>query len=190
MAVTGAPIEVLGLKAWVSKLKGPEFRDVNNALRNEAVKIAESLVPEVQAALKQSKAPQAPAMVDTVKPKRDRVPVLAIGAINPKFSKVKGKSGRPVSGFTRRGKGALYHRKRRGAIAHGVIFGTKGGHLKGGGDYYGIPRSESGGAFGRYVESGPLFDAACAAYFDAYKKVLHRHGLDLNGTWQQNRRAA
>jgi len=189
VAVTGAPIEVLGLKAWVTKLKGPEFRDVNNALRAEAVKIAESLVPEVQKALGTSKAPQAKAMQDTVKPKRDRVPVLAIGAINPKFSKVK-RGGREVSAFTRRGKGAEYHRRRRGAIAHGVIFGTKGGHLKGGGDYYGIPRSESGGSFGRYIESGPAFDAACEAYFNAYKKVLRQNGLNLNGTWRQNRRAA
>jgi hypothetical protein len=189
VAVTGAPIDVIGLKAWVTKLKGPEFRDVNNALRAEAMTISQSLVPEVQKALAQSSAPQAKAMVDTVKPKRDRVPVLAVGAINPKFSKVK-RGGREVSAFTRRGKGAEYHRRRRGAIAHGVIFGTKGGHLKGGGDYYKIGRSESGGAFGRYVNSGPAFDKACEAYFTAYKKVLREHGLDLNGNWRQNRRAA
>lgn len=168
MAVTGASVDVLGLTAWVTALKGPAFRQVNNALRSEAYLIAQSLVPDVERAVRLSRAPQATAMVKTVRAKRDRVPVLSIGAVNPKFR----------SGFTRRGS-TVSSKKRRGAIAHGVVYGTKGGHLKGGGDYYRIPRDESGGPVGRYMVNGPGFDAAVDAYFVAYRKVLADAGIRL-----------
>jgi hypothetical protein len=168
MAVTGKPVDVLGLTAWVTALKGPAFKNVNNALRSEALLIAKSLLPSVEQAVAQSQAPQAKVMVKTVRAKSDRVPVLSIGAVNPRFS----------TRFTRQGKGDS--KKRRGAIAHGVVYGTKGGHLKGGGDFYRIPRNSSGGPVGRYMV-GPAFDAACDAYFVAYRRVLKEAGIDLRG---------
>ena len=168
MAVTGYGVDVLGLTAWVTALKGPAFKQVNNALRSEAYQIAQSLVPDVERAVRLSRAPQATAMAKTIRAKRDRVPLLSIGAVNPKFR----------SGFTRRGS-TVTSRQRRGAIAHGVVYGTKGGHPKGGGDYYLIPRDESGGPVGRYIVNGPGFSAACDAYFVAYRKVLADAGIRL-----------
>jgi hypothetical protein len=167
MATTGYSVDVIGLKAWVTALKGPAFKDVNRALRAEALLIAKSLVPDVEQAVTLSRAPQAQKMSKTVRAKSDRVPVLSIGAVNPRFS----------TRFTRRGTGDS--RKRRGAIAHGVVYGTKGGHLKGGGDYYHIGRDSSGGPVGRAMTTGAGFDAACDAYFVAYRKVLGGAGIRL-----------
>lgn len=175
MANTGAPIEVLGLTAWVSALKGPAFRQVNEALRGEAMRIATTLIPEVEKAISLSSAPQAPAMKGTVRARRDRVPVLSIGATNPKFRNRQGR--KPP--FTRSGSGALAAKLRRGAIAHGIVYGTKGGHPRGGGDYYQIPRDESGGPVGRYISRGAAFDKAADAYFEAYRRVLAEQGITL-----------
>jgi hypothetical protein len=164
---TGLSIDVLGLKAWVVALKGPAFKDVNRALRAEAYQIAKSLEPEVEAAVRTSRAPQAQVMSKTVRAKSDRVPVLSIGAVNPRFS----------TPFTRRGTGNS--RQRRGAIAHGVVYGTKGGRRPGGGDYYHIRRDNTGGPVGRYMLNGPAFDAATDAYFAAYRKILAEAGINL-----------
>ena len=164
----GLSVDVIGLTAWVVALKGPAFKDVNNALRSQSLEIAKRLEPEVSRAVTLSRAPQANAMSKTVRAKRDRVPVLSIGAVNPRFSKP----------FTRRGKGDS--KKRRGALAHGVVYGTKGGHLKGGGDYYHIGRDNTGGPVGRYM-AGPAFDKACDAYFVAYRRILKDAGIDLRG---------
>lgn len=176
MAVTGASIDVVGLVPLVAVLKGPEFRSVNEALRGEAMTIAMKMVPEAEEAVRRSRAPQARAMVDTVRPKRDRVPVIAIGAVNPTFRR---KVGRKPP-FTRSGTGPVAHRRRRGAIAHGVVYGTKGGHPKGGGDYYKIPRSESGGAFGEYLKSSRFTRRLGYEYLDAYADVLRRKGFKVN----------
>jgi hypothetical protein len=177
----GAGVDVLGLTAWVTALKGPEFRDVNRALREEAYAIALDLEPEVTKAVEQSRAHQAKAVALTVRAKRDRVPVVVVGKVNPKF---RSKQGRQPA-FTRRGKGADQHRKRRGAIAHGVVYGPKGGHLKAdgskgrarGANFYGIPRNESGGPVGRYLQDGPAFNAATTAYFEAYQRELRKAGI-------------
>ena len=176
----GAGIDVTGLTAWVTALKGPEFRDVNAALRAQAYQIAKTLEPEVAKAVLKSKAPQARAMSTTVRAKSDRVPVVVIGKVNPSFNKVKRK-GRAVSGFTRRGKGAKAHAERRGALAHGVVYGPKGGKRSTVADenYYAIPRDESGGPVGRYLKNGPAMEAAAEAWFEAYRELLRRHGIKL-----------
>lgn len=175
MAVTGAPIDVVGLVPLVRALKGPLFRDVNNSLRAEALLIAERMEPEARIAVSRSRAPQAAAMVNTVRAKRDRVPAIAVGAVNPKFRRRVGR--KPP--FTRSGTGALAHRLRRGAIAHGVVYGTKGGHMRGGGDYYGIPRNDDGGPVGAYLKGSRFTQKLGDEYMEAYMRVLREAGFTV-----------
>lgn len=166
MAVTGAPVEVIGLVELVAELKGPMFRDINNQLRYEALDIAEDLVPVVQGIVRDSGAPQAAAFVPTVRAKRDRVPVVAVGAINPRLRK-----------FTRRGAGPAASRQRRGSMAHGILFGPKGGHRKTSADenYYRLPRRD-GYLAGALAEHGAITRRAVDLYLEAYVHVLRSNG--------------
>lgn len=183
MADGGAPVEVLGLTAWVTALKGPAFKDVNRALRAESYEIATQIVPEVEDALKLSKAPQAERFVGTVKAKSDRVPVVVIGKTNPKL---KGFSRR---GPRRSGKPRMDAKWRRGAMAHGIIYGPNSGSparvapAPSAGrprpGNYRMGRDRSGGAVMRSIESGQAFEGATEAYFEAYRRVLRAAGINL-----------
>jgi hypothetical protein len=64
-------------------------------------------------------------------------------------------------------------------MAHGVVYGSKGGHAKGGGDFYKIPRDESGGALGRSMSRGRAMRKAQSAYLREYSVVLRRAGFQL-----------
>lgn len=166
MAVTGAPVEVVGLVELVKDLKGPLWRSTNNELRGEAMEIAKTVEPLIADVVRSSRAPQAAAFVPTVRAKRDRVPVVAIGAINPKLRK-----------FTRRGAGPEASRRRRGSMAHGILFGPAGGHRTAATpvNYYRIPRDE--GFLSRALaENGPVLEAATRAYLDAFQTVMERNG--------------
>lgn len=165
---SGARVEVRGLVSLVRELKGPAFRQVNYALRQYARDIAEEVRPHVALLVAMSPAPQSTAMAQTVRTKPDRVPVIVIGKVNPKFKGSK---------FSRPGQDS---KKRRGSLAHGVVYGPKGGKRSTTADenYYAPQqRDDSGGAIGRSVKSGTVFELAAEAYVAAYLDILTHHGF-------------
>jgi hypothetical protein len=163
--MSDARVEVTGLTGLVRELKGPLFKDLNRELRQFSKLIAADLVPHVEQAVRASAAPQAQALARTVRVHSDRVPVVVVGKVNPKF-----KSSRFKGGNTKR---------RRGALAHGVVYGPLGGRrdTKAHEDYYHIPRDESGGPLGRSVRTGPVWDEACAAYLKYFEAAARHHGF-------------
>jgi len=180
MATTGANIETRGLTELVTALKGPVFKDVNNALRAEAGDIAKAIIPIVQRIVAESPAPQAQGFVNTVRVKRDRVPCVAIGAVNPKFSK----------SFTRKGAGPVASKNRRGAMAHGIMYGSKGGRKPKATstgklgwamdeNYYKIPRNDEPPLERAVGTDGLIIVLVEAQYRDRYLKVLHAHGFPV-----------
>lgn len=163
----GKAVEVEGLVPLVKELKGPLFRDVNRALRYAARDIADEMVPHISLAVRLSPAPQAKAMSATVRSKPDRIPVVIIGRVNPKFS----------TRFTRSGSDS---KKRRGSMAHGVVYGPAGGKRSTptNENFYKIPRDESGGALGKTLKSGTVIRQAEIAYLEAFLEILADHGFD------------
>lgn len=154
-------VEVKGLRELVAELKGPMFRDVNKDLRSFSKLIATDLRPHVEDAVRRSNAPQAAAMAKTVRVHSDRVPVVAVGKVNPPLKKWRGK--RPD---------AAKNKRRRGAMAHGVLAGTKGGP-----NFYRIPRDDSYGPLGRALRStSPMMKSAEDAYLRFYLATLRRKG--------------
>lgn len=159
------------------------FSDINKALRPEAYLIAQGLVPMVELIVRESGAAQSKAFESTVKAKRDRLPLVAIGAINPKFTNAAKRRGNTAK-FTRRGSGPEASRARRGSMAHGILFGPKGGHRPRehgatGQNFYGIPRRED------YLNSaldefGVVTRHASALYLESYLRVLRTHGWGSN----------
>jgi hypothetical protein len=165
-----ADVEVTGLTGLVRELKGPLFKDLNRELRQFSKLIAADLVPHVEAAVRQSGAPQADAMARTVRVHSDRVPVVVVGKVNPRF-----RGSRFRGGNTK---------KRRGALAHGVVYGPKGGRKDTPADenYYAPQRrDDSGGALGRSVKSGPIWDEATAAYLKYFQAAATHHGFIKSG---------
>jgi hypothetical protein len=157
--VAQAAVEITGLRPLVAQLKGPAFKDVNRELRAVSKLIAQDLVPHVAAAVARSGAPQAHAMAGTVRAHSDRVPVVAVGKVNPKFGNSK---------FTRRGS----------------VYGPLGGkrstptHE----NYYRIGRDTSGGPLGESTRSGTVFDTACEAYLKQWLATMTHHGFIQSGS--------
>lgn len=165
-----ARVKITGLDQLVRELKGPAFRDVNRELRQHARTIAQDLIPEVAAATRASGAPQADKMAATWRVHSDRVPVVALGKVNPRFD----------SGFTHKGESAAARRRRRGSLAHGVTYGPKGGKRSTAAaeNYYRIGRDASGGPLGAALAGGgPIFTQVCALYLRAYLATLRAHGF-------------
>ena len=164
-------LEVLGLRELTAALKGPAFKDVNAELRRFSRLIAVDLMPGVQAAVRQSPAPQAAAMAATVRVHSDRVPVIVVGKTNPRFSK-------------RWNTGPADRKKRRGSMARGVVAGGLGGQRATAIDenYYRIPRDPSWGALGAALRTGGLLtEAASDLYIRHYLSALRAHGFDVHG---------
>lgn len=161
-------IRVTGLQPLIRELKGPLFKDANRELRTAAKGIAQDMVPHVAAAVRAADAPQAAALATTVRAHSDRVPVVVVGKVNPwKGAK-----------WRRRGQTAAESKLRRGALAHGVVYGPKGGKKSTPAqeNYYKIPRNSDGGAFRRALD-GRVMDKATEAYLAAYADVMRRHGF-------------
>ena len=163
-----ADVRVTGLQPLVRELKGPLFKDVNKELRVAAKTIAQEMVPHVAEAVRASAAPQALAMSKTVRAHSDRVPVVVVGKTNPW-------SGRK---WRRRGTIPKTSKLRRGSLAHGVVYGPKGGRpdTRPDENYYRIARNSDGGAFRRVLDS-KVIDRASQAYLKAYADVMRRHGF-------------
>jgi hypothetical protein len=160
-------VKVIGLDAYLKPLKGKAFKDVNRELRQFSKLIAADIKPLVEDGVAASPAPQAAAMSKTVRVHSDRVPVLVVGKVNPRFR----------SGF-RRGSDS---RKRRGALAAGVVKGGKGGRRSTArAENYYAPqqRDESWGALGRALRNnGPILREAEDAYLRFYMATLKRYGF-------------
>ena len=173
MATDQLRIEADGLRELTAALKGPAFKDVNSELRRAARGIANDvLVPLVSQAVASSGAPQAAAMAATVRAHSDRVPVVVVGKVNPRFS----------SGFRRPGGSAAQSKARRGSMARGVVSGPLGGRRDTRADenYYRIPRDPSWGALGRALsEGGQIVEAGTQRYLDEYLTILRRAGFDV-----------
>ena len=94
----------------------------------------------------------------------DRVPVVVVGKVNPRF-----KSGGLRGGDSRR---------RRGALALGVVSGPAGGKrsTKAAENYYHVPRTTNWGHLGDAIH-GPIMRDAELAYLHLYVDVLTAHGF-------------
>ena len=167
-------VRVVGLFHMIDVLKGPKFKNVNFALREASVQIAADLLPAARAAAAQSAAPQSGAMAATMRVHRDRIPVIAMGKVNPRFA----------SGFGHSGESATSRKRRRGQLAHGVVYGPKGGRpgVKPHNPYR-IPRDPSGGPLGAAVNApgGRAYQQACEAYLRAYLTFLTAAGFNTEG---------
>lgn len=163
-------VEVHGLTELTRALRGPMFKEVNKELRAHSKVIALEILPLVQSAVARSGAPQATAMAATARVHSDRVPVVVLGKVNPRF----------VTGFRRKGDTAASTRQRRGSLARGVLAGGAGGKRSTNADedYYHIPRDESLGVLGRALAaSGPIVRKAEDAYIRAWMATLRAHGF-------------
>lgn len=159
-------VQVAGLQPLVRKLKGSLFRDVNKELRQYSMLIAKDLVPVVSDAVARSGAPQAAAVAKTVRAHSDRVPVVVVGKTNPK-----GMRQRP---------GGKNIKLRRGAVAHGVVYGPKGGRADTPAqeNYYQIPRDDTGGPLGAALrDGGPILEQAAEVYLRMFAAAMRRHGF-------------
>lgn len=158
-------VEVKGLRELVAELKGPMFKDVNKDLRAFSKLIANDIKPLVEDAVRESNAPQAAAMAKTVRVHSDRVPVVAVGKVNPPLKDWRGKS-----------PNAAKNKRRRGAMAHGVLAGAKGGP-----NFYRISRDNSYGPLGRALrERGRIMREAEDAYLRFYMATLKRKGWKVD----------
>jgi len=161
-------LQVTGLEALVKELKGPLFKDPNRELRQFSKLIAQDMLPQVRAAVAASGAHQARQLAATARVHSDRVPVVVVGKVNPKFA----------SGFTRRGSDS---KRRRGALALGVVAGPKGGQRRTSAheNYYGIPRRPDWGSVGRALH-GPIMRKGEIAYLRFFMATLRAHGFDAS----------
>jgi hypothetical protein len=148
-----ANVEVTGLRPLVRELKGPMFRQVNAELRAHSKQIARDLTPHVAAAVRKSPAPQASAVAATVRPHSDRVPVVVVGNVNPRF---------------------------RSGVVYGPLGGRR--DTRAHENYYKIGRDGGGGHLGRALaESGAIFEVAADLYLRAFLATMRAHGFHQTG---------
>jgi hypothetical protein len=103
----------------------------NYDIRGRAQQVAAKMLPDIKRAIGGSPAPQAAGVAGTARAKRDRIPVVRIGAVNPK-----------LSGFRKR---RASNRRGKGSVAWGVERGPAGGHRAGSSaNFYGVPRVATG----------------------------------------------
>lgn len=178
MAASLVRIKADGLTELTRALKGPQFKDVNKQLRAAARGIAaDLLVPLVADAVRHSGAPQADKMAATVRPHSDRVPVVVLGKVNPRFA-----SGFRTSGRRGGNTSAGSARLRRGSLARGVVAGPLGGHRNTptAENYYTIGRDPGWGALGRALRTGgPIAEAGTARYLTEYLRILQAAGFTV-----------
>lgn len=160
-----ANVEVDGLASLVRGLRGPLFKDLNRELRASARLVASDMVPMVADAVRRSNAPQAAAMAGTVRVHSDRVPVVVLGKVNPRFRSHKWRG--------------ADSRRRRGAMALGVVRGPMGGKRSTAvhENYYKIGHDDSWGPLGKAIR-GPIMRQGEIAYLKLYIAALRAHGFN------------
>lgn len=163
-----ASVKVTGLDPLIAVLRGPTFKAVNRELRGEAKAIAQALLPDVQAAVRQSGAPQADKVAAASRAISDRKPTIVVGKNRP-----------AISGFKRRGGNT---KSSRVQVAHGVVYGPAGGRrdTKVRENYYSIQRNGAGGPL-RAAMNHQLLARAEVLYLKAYMEVLRRNGFGGSG---------
>ena len=157
-------IELDGLDELLSNIGGFEKdvrRLVNGQLRRESRAIAQAALPLVRRLVAAGPAPQSKKMADTVRAKSDRMPMVVLGAVNPR-----------LSGF-RRGPRAA---RNKGSLAWGVEKGPAGGPREAPRNVYGIARRSRGYVIGPNIDR--IGDAVIPAYADALLAGMKRAHLD------------
>ena len=155
---SGYSVRVVGLDSCLRVLTkaGANLHDLdtsrvrlaNSQLRSEARALADSFGrQEVAPLIEAHGGPQGPKMADTIRPKADRMPIVRIGAVNPK-----------LSGYKRGGPGRW-----KGSLAWGVEFGPHPASRR---NVYG--RSRSGGGYA----IGPNLDMLLGRLAPAYVPML------------------
>ena len=125
----------------------------NYDIRGQAQQVAAKMLPDIKRALGGAPAPQAAGVAGTARAKRDRIPVVRVGAVNPK-----------LSGFRKR---RASNRLGKGSVAWGVERGPAGGHRgSGGANFYGVPRNPGGYAI------GPRLPQITAGVVEDYQAVV------------------
>lgn len=134
----------------------------NYEFRNAAGRVAAQMPPDIKAAVGGSPAPQAAGVAASARVKRDRIPVVRVGAVRPK-----------LSGFK---KPRTSNRVSKGSVAWGVERGPKGGHRAGGNqNFYKVSPNPRGYALGPrlpQITSGIVED-----YQIVIADVLRRSGV-------------
>lgn len=124
--------------AQLHDLDQSQVRLANSTLRAEAKNLADTFGREVVAPLVADHGgPQGPKMADTIRPKADRIPIVRIGAVNPKLSGFKSRRGRSKNTGRAKSNSAGY----KGSLAWGAEFGP---HPANNRNPYGRPRSGKG----------------------------------------------
>lgn len=165
----GAPgaaftIELQGLESVLADLQyfsRDVKRLVNGELRRESKMIATAALPVIRGLVARGRPPQSEKMADTVRARYDRVPMVAVGAVNPRLSGFR--SRRPTSA------------RAKGSLAWGVEKGPAGGPRTRPRNVYGVPRSSRGYALG--PGSARIADAVVPAYARALEAAMDRAGL-------------
>lgn len=139
--------------------------NASGELRNQAGRIATSILPDVRSAIRASGAPQATKVSATARVKRDRIPIVRIGATQPKLSGFRGrKPNKPIH---------------KGSVAWGVEKGGKGGHRPNGAgrakgaDFY--PGAPPAGALAS--RAAKIMGAAIVEYRAAIVVVMRQAGM-------------
>ena len=165
----GSRIQVTGMQQLLQELRGGIYKDVNRDLRATARATAATvLAPLVADGVRQSQAPQAAQMAATIRAHSDRVPVVVVGKVNPRFA----------TNWAKRG-GVTPSKKRRGAMALGVVAGGAGGRRDTdvAEDYYHVPRSLTWGPLGDLLRShGHIIKEMEDKYIQDVMAVLKHHG--------------
>lgn len=136
-----AEAHILGLDVSELRLANSMLRAAARQLADEAAR--DTLAPMVSA----YGGPQGPALADTLRPKVDRIPIVRVGAVNPKLRGPRTEAGY-VHTFAKRSR---KHPRTssghpvRSSMAWGVEFGPKQSGAK---NPYGRPRSARGYIFG------------------------------------------
>jgi len=159
-------IELQGLESTLRDLQHFQ-RDIrkltSGELRRDSKAIATAALPVVRRLVAGGRAPQSRKMADTIRAKSDRMPMVVVGAVNPR-----------LSGFKRGGQAA----RQKGSLAWGVEKGPAGGPRGLPGrrrNVYKIPRSSRGYALGPGMPR--IADAVVPAYADALEAAMKRAGL-------------
>ena len=149
--------------AQLHDLDTSQVRLANSQLRADAKALADTFGKDVVAPLVADHGgPQGPKMADTIRPKADRLPIVRIGAVNPKLSGFKAR--KRGSGTRRNMNPAGY----KGSLAWGIEFGP---HPASSRSVYGRPRNDRGYVLGPRQDMlaerlAPLYVPLLAAAFE------------------------
>jgi hypothetical protein len=175
-SASGYSVQVIGLDACLRVLTkaGAELHNLdtsavrlsNSTLRAEAKQLADrfgkgTIGPMVAA----YGGPQGPKMADTIRPKADRMPIVRIGAVNPKLSGFKSRRRTGTGGRRRNVEPSRW----KGSLAWGTEFGPHPASMA---DHYGRGRRSGGYVLGprtRQLEDqlAPQYMPLLAAAMDA-----------------------